>query len=124
VVLENDGSTEKEGYVLKNTARNFQDTTNAISMHVMREMFTDVINSGYQVLVCLGVTQDYISAVSWYSKGAEAGNATAMGNLGWMYENGYGVAKSYNEAVYWYRKVASLGNEYAKKNLTRLGEKF
>ena len=35
-----------------------------------------------------GVPQDYKAAVSWYSKAAEQGYASAQSNLGFMYANG------------------------------------
>ena len=65
-----------------------------------------------------GVNRDYAQAVSWYSKAAEGGNASAMTNLGGMYANGQGVNKDYAQAVIWYRKAAEAG--YAR-GMTSLG---
>ena len=68
-----------------------------------------------------GVEQSDTEAVKWYRKGAEAGNAEAMSNLGWMYDNGQGVEQSETEAVKWYRKAAEAGDYWAKEQLIRLG---
>jgi TPR repeat protein len=38
--------------------------------------------------------------------GAEQGDASALSELGHMYENGTGVPKDYAEAVRWFRKAA------------------
>jgi len=69
-----------------------------------------------------GVTQSYPQAVTWYRKGADAGSAHAMANMGYMYENGYGVGKDLQQALAWYRKAAALGDPDAKASLKRLGE--
>ncbi|MBN2455468.1 MAG: trypsin-like peptidase domain-containing protein [Sedimentisphaerales bacterium] len=48
---------------------------------------------------------------------AEAGNAKAQFNLGWMYDTGRGVPQDYNEAIKWYTKVAEQGDASAQCNL-------
>jgi TPR repeat protein len=52
-------------------------------------------------------------------KKAEAGDAAAQFNLGWMYvnANGDGVPKYSAEAVKWYRKAADQGYANAQFNL-------
>jgi hypothetical protein len=57
-----------------------------------------------------GSGKDDAEAVRLYRKAADAGDASAMRNLGWMYENGQGVAKDYGEAMRWYRKAADAGD--------------
>ena len=64
-----------------------------------------------------GVPQDDEQAVDWYRKAAEAGNALAMYNLGWMYEYGRGVPQDEKQVVEWYRKAAEAGNVAAMYNL-------
>ena len=57
-------------------------------------------------------------ALAQYRKAVELGNAGAMNNLGWMYENGQGgLAKDEAEAAKWYRKAADLGHARAMNNL-------
>jgi len=56
-----------------------------------------------------GVAQDDTKAVQWYTKAAEAGNASGMTSLGWMYANGRGIAKDDAKAVQWYTKAAEAG---------------
>src|SRR5262245_28602531 len=55
--------------------------------------------------------------VGKYRKGADAGDATAMFNLGLIYQDGRGVAKDEAEAVRWYRKGADAGDPAAAINL-------
>ena len=40
---------------------------------------------------------------------AEAGDAIAQFNLGWMYDEGKGVEQDFKEAVKWYQKAADQG---------------
>ncbi len=49
-------------------------------------------------------------AASWFKKAAAAGSATAMLNLGLMYEEGTGVGQSGKEAASWFTKAANAGN--------------
>ncbi len=48
---------------------------------------------------------------------AEAGDANAQYNLGWMCAKGWGVPKDEAEAVKWYRKAAEQGHANAQYNL-------
>ena len=50
-----------------------------------------------------GVDKNNSTAVGWYRKAAEQGNAIAQVSLGVMYEFGWGVNKDYNAA---HRKAA------------------
>jgi hypothetical protein len=69
-----------------------------------------------------GLPKDDAQAVSWYRKGADAGDARGMSGLGFMYEKGLGgLRKDEAQAVNWYRKAAALGNTDAEKALRRLG---
>jgi len=63
------------------------------------------------------VTQDYAKAREWYEKAAAKGDANAMGNLGWLYQNGYGVTQDYAKAREWYEKAAAKDNADAMGNL-------
>ena len=60
---------------------------------------------------------DYATALRLWHPLAEQGNASAQGNLGWMYANGEGVPQDYAAAVAWYRKAAEQGNTSAQTNL-------
>jgi len=64
---------------------------------------------GIQYASGQGVPQDYQQAMKWFRKGADAGNATALHNVGWLYSEGLGVAKNVQEALRWYLKAAELG---------------
>lgn len=50
--------------------------------------------------------EDNSEAVKWFTKAAEAGQASGMYYMGWMTYNGYGVPQNYNEAMNWYSKAA------------------
>jgi tetratricopeptide (TPR) repeat protein len=66
------------------------------------------------------VAQDYAKAREWYEKAAANGNATAMLNLGQLYEEGWGVAQDYGKAREWYEKAADKGEPRAKAQLEQL----
>ncbi|HLK23278.1 MAG TPA: TIR domain-containing protein [Caulobacteraceae bacterium] len=62
--------------------------------------------------------KDYATAVTWYLKAAEQGDAMAEYNLGWIYDNGgNGVAQDYAQALNWYTKSANQGDKDAENNL-------
>jgi hypothetical protein len=46
-------------------------------------------------------------------KAANAGNVTAMTNLGIMYSTARGVGRNYEEAVRWWKRAADQGDEWA-----------
>jgi TPR repeat protein len=60
---------------------------------------------------------DYQQLMVKYRKAAEAGDATAMNNIGLLYENGQGVPQDYRQAMVWYRKAADGGNSSAALQL-------
>ncbi|KAH3765772.1 sel1 repeat family protein [Pelomyxa schiedti] len=61
--------------------------------------------------------RDPSKAVSLFQKAADAGNASAMFNLGLCYYNGDGVDKDINKAVSLYKRAADAGNTNAMTNL-------
>ena len=66
------------------------------------------------------VTQDYKTAVKWFTLAAEQGDAESQYNLGIMYSFGLGVVPNYQPAVKWYTLAAEQGNALAQYNLGRL----
>jgi TPR repeat protein len=48
--------------------------------------------------------------------------ATAMNNLGTMYEKGLGTEMNLDMALYWYKKAAHAGDATAKLNLANMYE--
>jgi TPR repeat protein len=50
------------------------------------------------------------------------GDASAMSNLAFMYENGESVRQDEKTAAKWYTRAAELGSEVASLNLARLYE--
>jgi len=53
-------------------------------------------------------------------KAADAGNPTAMYNLGFLYAHNLGVAQDYGKAREWYQKAADAGNPAAMNFLGAL----
>ncbi|KAG9061313.1 hypothetical protein KI688_007291 [Linnemannia hyalina] len=51
--------------------------------------------------------QDYSKALQWYLKASDAGNASAMFNIGFMYDDGRGVEQDDGKAMEWYTKARS-----------------
>jgi len=66
--------------------------------------------------------KDYITALSFFSQSAQDGNAEAMANLGWLYQNGLGIEKNRDIAKQWYRKAADLDNPDAMALIGRMYE--
>jgi TPR repeat protein len=61
--------------------------------------------------------QHYATAMrAWYDL-AEAGDAEAQNNIGYLYEEGLGVAQQYDVAMDWYRRAAESGSVEAEHNL-------
>jgi hypothetical protein len=69
-----------------------------------------------------GVKVDYSAAKRYFLIAANHGNARAMANVGWIYENGFGVQKDYLQAKDWYEKADAHGDVIADWNLGRLYE--
>ena len=66
---------------------------------------------------------DFTTALREWKPLAEAGNADAQYNLGYLYEKGQGVAKDFAEAMKWYGKAADQGDARALGNIGYLYEK-
>jgi TPR repeat protein/energy-coupling factor transporter ATP-binding protein EcfA2 len=52
-----------------------------------------------------------------FKVGADHGDTTSMGGLGWIYRTGFGVAQDYAKAREWYERAANNGNTIAMVNL-------
>ncbi len=64
--------------------------------------------------------QAYDEAARHWRAAAEAGNAAAQNNLGFLYRKGFGVGKDEAEAAKWYRRAAEQGLVDAMTNLGML----
>jgi microcystin-dependent protein/TPR repeat protein len=58
-------------------------------------------------------SKDYLGAYVKWRNSADAGNAGATFNIGFLLEKGFGVKKDDVASVRWYRKAADLGNVQA-----------
>jgi len=54
--------------------------------------------------------ENYQEALKWFELSARKGNADAMYNLAYMYENGEGMDQNYPNAMSWYRKAIVKGH--------------
>ena len=61
--------------------------------------------------------KNFIEAVKWCQKGADAGSAAAMNLLGTLYEDGKGVEQNFKIAAFWYQKSADAGHPSGMNNL-------
>ena len=77
----------------------------------------------YQLGTLYGVRNDPGTAVVWYKKSAEQGEANAQASLGISYRNGIGIEQSYAEAIYWLRKAVKQGQAYGQNGLGVMYEK-
>jgi TPR repeat protein len=64
-----------------------------------------------------GQPQSYDEAFSWYYKAAGDGNAEAMENIGYNFQNGVGVTIDYAKAWSWLYRAAALGSANAENQL-------
>ena len=64
-----------------------------------------------------GVKQDYLEALTWFTKAADQNFPLACSKLGLFYNNGWGVSQDYAECIKWWRRAAELGLEIAQANL-------
>ncbi len=62
----------------------------------------------------LGVAASDKTAVEWYRKAAEQGDASSIFNMGYMYYKGRGVLESYSTAAEWFTKAARQGHAKAQ----------
>jgi Sel1 repeat len=65
---------------------------------------------------------NYPAAMKAFRIAADQGNARAMANLGWIYENGFGIDRDYAQAMIWYLKAVDHGDVIANWNIARLYE--
>jgi TPR repeat protein len=85
-------------------------------------------NAAYQLgtldYVGIGVVQDYVGAMTWLKKAADAGNAEAQWQVGFLYQTGcFGQGPpppDLADAVPWYQKSAAQGNAYGEFGLAAL----
>ena len=97
----------------------------------MKPRFTALFAGGLLALAFLGVVAagpledgraayqrgDYPTAMRLLRPLAEAGDAGAQTDLGWMYANGRGAPQDYAQALAWRRKAADQGNATAEFSL-------
>lgn len=62
----------------------------------------------------------FATALRAWKSAAEAGNAKAKANIGYMYERGFGVPQSYVDALRWYREAAAGGAAEGMYNIGTL----
>ena len=68
----------------------------------------------------LGVPLNYTEAVRWTRSAAEAGDALAQTDLGFLYEQSKGVPLDYTLAYMWYALGAKGGDPRAIKQMKQL----
>jgi TPR repeat protein len=64
--------------------------------------------------------KDYAKAFELWKKAADAGNADAMNNVGFCYENGQGVPQDKAKALEWYKRLEAVDSERGKKAIANL----
>lgn len=105
-----------------------KDYENAIKWFAKAESTGSGLTDGDHLCIygtCLiDYYQDYTNAIGYYERAVEAGNAYAMYNLGWCYEEGNGVTTNLMKAKAYYQMSMSNGYEYAESALNRLQQKM
>lgn len=85
--------------------------------HYRRAAETGLVAAQARLGLALARTGQTSEAVTWLTRAAEAGDATAANNLGVILEQGKGVAKDPAQAARWYRQAAEAGDRVAQNNL-------
>jgi TPR repeat protein len=67
-----------------------------------------------------GVQIDYERARHWYTEAAGRGSASAMNQMGWIYQEGLGVEHDDQQAMRWYRAGVEAGSPDAMGNIGSL----
>lgn len=115
VKAENENNRNPEKNLETELKRKEIEHTNAVSEKMLIEYLTlEAENGNVEIQLLLGdmylkgigVEEDDVEAVKWYSMAVALGNAEAMSKLGEMYQYGYGVKANDFEAVKWYKKAA------------------
>ena len=88
-----------------------------ILLAFLMTLSSPVAAQDYQKGLAAAQAGDFATALQEWKPLAEAGDATAQGDLGYMYEKGYGVPQDYKEAVKWWRLAADQGKASAQGNL-------
>ncbi len=68
------------------------------------------------------VRQNYLAAAACYEAAARLGDAVALNNLGWLYQNGFGVPQDVDTAIRLYTEAADKGESTAMINLGNIYE--
>ena len=71
-----------------------------------------------------GVLENDKTAVKWYTKAAEQGDARAQTNLGFMYANGRGVLTDTKRAYMWYNLASYNGEKIGGENKEGVAKKM
>ncbi|SDP69641.1 tetratricopeptide repeat protein [Selenomonas ruminantium] len=66
--------------------------------------------------------EDYNSAMDWFKKAAQKGNAEAKNLIGVMHYRGEGVKCEYKKAFSWFEKAAKAGDAWGMYNLAQCYE--
>ena len=67
---------------------------------------------------------DYTTAVAWYRKAAEQGDAGGQYSLGLMYFDGHGVPQDFAQAHMWFNLAAAQGDAEAAKSRDRVAARM
>lgn len=73
-------------------------------------------NLGHACYLSAWKTGDYTEALYWIEKAAAQDYASALRQLGYIYESGHGVAVDLAEAKRWFRKAAEQGDPFDQYN--------
>lgn len=68
-----------------------------------------------------GVPRNVATAIDLYCKAAQAGDAEARYNLGWIYANGRGVPRHDGFAAWYFQQAAEQGDEPSRRLLRSIG---
>ena len=96
----------------------------SIYLRYLKQLFkqyslTQWVASIITLFLCIGIGLKLVEYIPLEKtkRLANAGDASAQCNLGWMYMEGEGVPQDYKEAVKWYRLSADQGDADAQYNL-------
>ena len=116
-----EGSQENPtGYLLKNTARSFQDKQNSINMSVLRVYMDQVIDAGYQTLILINACHSG-AFLSRRSFGGETGKPSAGKMYFPKHGGAHAITSGGSNQLSWHDPKLGKGSVFFEKLLAGLG---
>ncbi len=106
--------------LLSEVPPNYSEAHYLFTLAALRRLPVAEYNLGAMFANGMGVKKDPETAVEWFKRAAEGGNARAQYNLGCALQRGWGIDKDVAAAKVWYAHARDQGHEKAALALKEL----